>query len=339
MIFLYGSYGWIWGVILAVAGLVVWRRRRHGLVRWIHPNVWAVVVHGFNHQVARRKQVLVWAAVGLLGIAVLRPQFGTTYQSVTGSRQSVLVAVDASQSMDATDGAPSRMALVKQDFTTLLNQLSGDRVGLIGFSGVAAIQCPFTIDYPALKLLMGDLNTQAIPVPGTNLAAPIEKATAVYRDTPGRKTLVIYSDGESFEGDFRVAAQSAKAAGIVIHTVGVGTIKGASIPIAGTDSSGGGLKTSRQSEVVVSKLNENALKTVAELTGGRYIRLTPNQAAAPQLGVLLGKSGVADYRAYLTPVRQDRYVVLAVLALIALAIDWWVSAYRRPKQGGATDGQ
>ncbi len=333
MTFLYGAMAWIMGIIPLLAAWVWWRQRNRGLARWVHPAVWNVTVNGFNQTWATRSRFGVWVAVVLLGIAVLRPQFGTVYAPVSGKGQSILIAIDASQSMDASDANPSRLGLVKQDIVTMLNQFSGDRVGLIGFSGVAAIQCPFTIDYPALKLLIGDLDTQTIPVPGTNLAEPIHNAIAAYRQVPGRKTLIIYSDGESFAGDYQKAASAAKAAGIVIHTIGVGSVAGSSIPIVTNGTPAGALKTNRQAEVVISRLNESALKSVATTTGGRYLRLTSTQASAPQLAVLLGKAGEADYRAYLTPVRQDRYLGLACLALILLAIDWGVSAYRRPKMG------
>jgi len=268
----------------------------------------------------------------LLVVAALRPQFGTEYVSTTNKGQSILVAVDTSQSMDSADLKPSRLEFAKEDLVTLMSQLKGDRISLMTFSGTAAVQCPFTIDYMAAKLFIDDIRTGDLPIPGTNLAAPIRAAIAAYHGIPGRKTVIIYSDGEAFEGDYRAAAMAAKAEGIVIHTVGIGTPKGDVIPLVDENGQPSGFKTNRAKQTVITQRNETVLKDIAVTTGGRYIRVSSQQAGAPQLAVLLGKAGEADYRAYLTPRRHDRYAILAAIVLGMLLLEWSLSAVSRHRR-------
>jgi Ca-activated chloride channel family protein len=330
---LYSQWIWVFLILPVVAIGATLRARKTPLARFVSPVLWTAVLNGFNRVIARRKLILTWVGLVLLMVAALRPQFGTIYEPTTNKGQSILIAIDTSQSMDATDLFPSRLGFAKQDLVTLMDQFKGDRVGLVTFAGIGAMQCPFTIDYTAVKLFVDDVHTGELPIPGTNLAAPIYAAIEAYKGIPGRKTLVIYSDGESFEGDFSAAAKAAKTAGIVIHAVGIGSPQGTSIPILDENGQSSGLKTDRAHQPVVTKLDESAMKAIAKMTGGRYIRATSQQAAAPQLAVLLGKAGEADYRAYLTPKHQARYMILALLAFIMLGIEWLTSAYsRRPSQ-------
>ncbi|NBV82758.1 VWA domain-containing protein [bacterium] len=327
MTWLYGSWAWIlWAIPVLIAALG-WAFRKSER-RWDRVAIGTIrhrIVNGFDAIVARRRTGLSVVALILLAVAALRPQFGTEYVSAINKGQSIVVAVDTSLSMDATDLSPSRIEFAKEDLNALMTQLKGDRISLVTFAGTAAIQCPFTIDYLAAKLFIDDIMTGDLPIPGTNLASPIHAAIAAYRDIPGRKTLIIYSDGESFEGDYRAAAADAKSQGIVIHTVGIGTEKGDVIPLYDENRQPAGFKVDRSNKTVVSKRDNQSLKEVAAITGGRYIQVSAHQAAAPQLAVLLGKAGEADYRAYLMPRHHDRYTVLAALALIALVLEWIMS--------------
>ncbi len=332
MSWLYSSWGWIlWALPFVIVG-VIWsvRRATQRLSLVVVPSLWPKVLNGFDAGVARRKTILSIAALVILVIATLRPQFGTEYASTTNKGQSILVAVDTSQSMDSADLNPSRLEFAKDDLVTLMSQLKGDRVSLMTFSGTAAIQCPFTIDYMAAKLFIDDIRTGDLPIPGTNLAAPIRAAISAYHGIPGRKTLIIYSDGEAFEGKYRAAAIAAKAEGIVIHTVGIGTPKGDVIPLFDENGQPSGFKVNRAKQTIVTHLNEAVLKDIAVITGGHYIRVSSQQAAAPQLAVLLGKAGDSDYRTYLTPQRHDRYAILAVIVLGLLLLDVSLSAVVRP---------
>jgi Ca-activated chloride channel family protein len=334
MNWLYGEWAWVLLAIPAISAglLVVHKRSVRRLNLFILPAVWRKVMVGVDQIVARRRILLSVGALVLLAIAALRPQFGTQYMAIPNKGQSILLAIDTSQSMESQDLTPSRLAFAKRDLVTLMEMLKGDRIGLITFAGTASLQCPLTIDYIAAKLFIDDVQTGDQPIPGTNLAAAIRAAIDAFQKIPGRKTLIIYSDGETFEGNYEAAAVAAKTAGIVIHTVGIGTKSGGLIPVFDEEGAVAGYKTDQKQNEITTQLNETALKEIATMTGGRYIQVSAAQAAAPHLGVLLGKAGEADYRAYLTPQRNERYVILALIALGLLLGEWVLMAgpLRRP---------
>ncbi|NBV41694.1 VWA domain-containing protein, partial [bacterium] len=234
-----------------------------------------------------------WIRLGVLCVgatflllAALRPQYGTEYEATTASGQAVMLAFDTSLSMDAADVAPSRLEHAKRDAVALIEQLDGDRVGVIRFAGIAAVECPLTVDYMAVRLFVDDVRTRSLPIPGTNIAAAIEAAIDSFKRIPGRKTVIIYSDGEHFDGDLAKAAAKAKAEGIVVHTVGIGGTEGSTIPLSDEDASAGQFKVDSNGKPVNTRLNAVALKSVAATTGGQYIHATEQVPAAPQLMVL-----------------------------------------------------
>ena len=183
-----------------------------------------------------------------------------------------MVAIDTSKSMLTQDVKPDRLARAKLAVKDLLNLLTGDRIGLIAFSGSAFVQCPLTLDYGAFSLSLNRIDTNIIPRGGTNLASAITTAMEAFV-TQGKKhkALIIITDGESHEGDPEETAKKAAEAGIRIFCVGIGTKEGELITI--TDE--GGNRTflkDRQGQVVKSKLDEVTLQKIALTTGGSYVK-------------------------------------------------------------------
>ena len=211
----------------------------------------------------------------LLIITLSGPQFGSKLLEVKKKSVDVIIAIDCSKSMLAEDILPNRITKSKELFGILLEQLKENRIGVIAFSGVAFTQCPLTFDYKAAQILLGLISTDLIPYPGTAIGDAIRLAIKSFgkeKVSAISKVLILLTDGEDHKSNPIDAAKEAKEYGIKIYTIGVGNPQGEPIPIR--DSSGNVVdyKKNKKGEVVLTKLNEQLLQEIAEITGGKYFR-------------------------------------------------------------------
>ncbi len=232
---------------------------------------------------SRRRQflkacALIVCSASMIG-ALARPQIGTRIEEVTREGQDVFVAVDVSRSMLAEDIRPSRLEKAKHEISGLIDRLRGDRIGLIVFAGEAFVQSPLTLDYSAAKLLLSVVNPDLIPLPGTNISHAIRKATKSFeQDEQQHKILVLITDGEDHSREAEAAAGEAADAGVVIYTVGIGSVDG--VPIPETDETGAvtGYTKDNEGRTVVTKLDELTLEKIALITHGTYFHASPEEA-------------------------------------------------------------
>ena len=224
----------------------------------------------------RRRRRLKWAlragAVVLLFVSLAGPQWGVELLPTQVKTRHVMIAVDTSLSMLTEDVHPSRMEKAREDLELLIDQLKGDRVGVIAFAGQAAVVCPVTTDLEAAKELLRTVSPGMIPTPGTAIGRAIRLAASTLGRYPGTKALVIVSDGEDHKTDPLGAADQAAAAGIKIFAVGVGTPDGGPIPLRDANGALQGYKKDRRGTTVISRLGESTLSGVAQRTGGAYYR-------------------------------------------------------------------
>ena len=187
-----------------------------------------------NVSVRRRqiKRILILAAVAALFVALARPQAGFEWKEVKRKGIDILMAVDTSKSMLATDVKPNRLERSKLGIMDFVSKLQGDRVGLIPFAGTAFLMCPLTLDYAAFRQSLDALDTEIIPRGGTDLASAIREAEFAFSNNANHKILVLVTDGEDLEGEALSAAKNAARKGLTIYTVGVGTPAGELIPLA-----------------------------------------------------------------------------------------------------------
>lgn len=218
------------------------------------------------------KKGLVLLALCFLMFSLLRPQYGVTFEATERKGINIFIAIDASSSMRAQDVKPSRIEHAKREVLGLMENLRGDRVGLIAFAGDAFIQCPLTLDYSAATLFLNDIDTGIISTPGTDIATAIKMARTTFKKQKTKATdvLVVLSDGESFENDPIESARVAAEQGLVIYTVGIGTPTGEPIPDYDALGKPNGFKKDKSGQVVVSRLNEAMLRQIAEVTKGKY---------------------------------------------------------------------
>src|SRR5438874_2353694 len=273
----FGAPQWLWGlVVIPLLTALFVRAERRGLRR-LQEFVSARLLPQLAGTVNRPRR-LVKFALQLLGfslvlVSLAQPRWGYTFQDVKRKGLDLLIAVDTSRSMLSNDVQPNRLDRVKLAVQDLLNELQGDRVGLIAFAGRAFLQAPLTIDYDAVVEAINDLDTKTIPEGGTNISEAITLAEKTYgKSAVGNRALVIFTDGEDLSGDAVKTAKSAADAGIRIFTIGVGTAEGSLIPISGDDGGTAFVKDSK-GQVVKSKLDEKRLREVAEASAGFYLHL------------------------------------------------------------------
>jgi Ca-activated chloride channel family protein len=225
----------------------------------------------------RLKMILILIGLGLMIIALARPQYGSELIKVKSTGTEVMIALDASLSMLAGDFYPTRFDKAKRQIITLVDNLPGESIGLIVFSGQAFVQCPLTVDHGALRMFLDVASVGIISDTGTDLEKAIEKAAESFSvDSQADKVLVIFTDGETQVGDPVAAAEKYKDQ-FRIFTVGVGTAQGEPIPMRGSDGSIEGYKKDENGETVISKLNEPLLQEIASVTGGSSYRSTPGE--------------------------------------------------------------
>lgn len=218
----------------------------------------------------RAKRILFTLGVGLLFVALARPQAGFEWQETHRKGLELLFAVDTSKSMLAQDMKPDRLTRAKLGVKDLVAKLKGDGVGLVAFAGNAFLQCPVTLDYDAFRESLDALDTTTIPHGGSDLAAAIRESEAVFKTrTTAEKILVLITDGEDLGGEGITAAEAAAKQGVKIFTVGVGGANGELVPVP-NENGGTDFAKDDNGQFVKSHLDEDTLKKIAEATGGIY---------------------------------------------------------------------
>lgn len=260
---------------------------------------------------------LVALAACLLGAA--RPQLGSRKVQVKRSGIDLVMALDTSASMNAADVVPNRLARARREMIDLIDQLRGDRVGIVIFEGTAFMLCPLTLDYGAARLFLDTIETGMLPVPGSNLAAAIRTAVKSFPTEGSRsRAIVILSDGEARDPDLSDALKAAGDAGVTIHTIGVGTPAGEPLPERHDDGSVAGYKKDRAGEVVLSRLDESTLRDIASATGGNYYPAT--LAGSEIEAIIRGLEGMdqQEMKAGLRTHYEERFQFFAGLGILAL---------------------
>jgi Ca-activated chloride channel family protein len=270
----------------------------------------------------------IWLGLGLaLGIAALaRPQWGVVDEPKLSQSRDVLIAIDLSRSMLTGDVKPSRLERAKLLAQSLLTNLSGERVGLIAFAGTAFLQSPLSSDYGILDEFLPELNPDFMPVGGTNYGALMDTAAAAFGNDPtGDRYLIVLSDGGATDDGWRDHIDALRKKGIHVIGLGVGTAAGGFIP----DRSGGFMKDERGA-VVLSRLEGDNLRELAQKTGGVYRDAGEwlDLAGVLKASVDAGRRG--DFLERRAVTRVERYQWFLAPALLYLLISFLVEFPVRP---------
>ena len=274
------------------------------------------------------KLVLFCAAFGFLVVGLANPQTGSKQEEVKRKGVDLMICLDVSNSMKAEDLSPNRLKRAKRAINRFVDALHGDRVGIIVFAGNAYVQLPITTDYPAAKLFLETVDTDAVPTQGTAIGEAIELAMESFDlEHPSGKAIVIISDGENHEDDAIQAAQQAAELGVVVHTIGLGSPKGAPIPLY-RGGRKAGRRTDRDGNTIVTRLNEGMLQDIAAAGQGTYVRATNAHSGLEDImrevdameKVKLGSMVFTDY--------EDRFWIFLAIALGLIVVESFIS-YRR----------
>jgi len=269
-------------------------------------------------------------ALAFFATALARPQWGFTESAVQGQGRSLIIALDTSRSMLATDLTPDRLTRAKLAAQDLVAALPGDKIGLIAFAGRAFLQAPLTTDHEALLEALSQFDAELIPRGGTNLSEPIELAAGIF-DKAGTSShaLIMFSDGDELEGRAVEMARKAKEKNIMVVAVGVGTREGSLLPDDNPRNRGGYLRDAG-GRPIRSKLEEGVLESIARETGGLYLNLSGSSVLKERVQVILNKLDRSKTAA-LKQQRQaiDRYQWAVVPAMACLVIAWLLRLGRR----------
>src|SRR5216110_2717171 len=333
----FGAPEWFWGLLLIPLLVALFVRAERRGLRRLQEFVSARLLPQLAGTVNRPRRVIRFA-LQLLGLALAivslaQPRWGYTFEDVKRKGLDLLIAVDTSRSMLSNDVSPNRLERVKLAIQDLINDLQGDRVGLIAFAGRAFLQAPLTIDYDAVVEAINDLDTKTIPEGGTNISSAITLATQSFgKSAVGNRALIIFTDGEELSGDAVKTAKAAVDAGVRIFTVGVGTAQGSLIPIGGDDGQTAFVKDS-SGQVVKSKLDDKRLGEIAEVAGGFYLHLENGPRTMRQLhDEGLAKMQAAEMDVRLSRRAIERYEWPLGAALVALAFSILVRERKRVRE-------
>ena len=268
---------WLLPLVPALLALFFWWRervKRQLLAQFIEARLLSQLTVGISHTRRRWRFGLIILAVASLIIVLAQPEHGYDLEEVEQNGLDVVVSIDTSKSMLATDIAPDRLERAKLAALELMQRSGADRLGLIAFAGDAFLECPLTTDNTVFQQSVQSLDVNAIPEGGTAIATAINTALTAFKETGHHRAMVLFTDGEDnvSENDVVAAAQNAAKAGLKIFTVGVGTPAGDLIRI--TDGNGNSdYLRDENGNVLKSHLNEPLLQQIANLTGGFYLPL------------------------------------------------------------------
>ena len=276
------------------------------------------------------KFCVVMVALALLIVAAARPQFGQSERTEKRQGIEAIVALDISNSMLAEDVAPNRLERAKQMVSKLMDNMVNDKVGLVVFAGDAFIQLPITCDYVSAKMFLNTITPSLIKTQGTAIGQALSTSVRCFgavSDRDGKpavsdvnRAIILITDGENHEDDAVAVAQRAKEMGIQVLVVGIGKPEGSPIPVVGTNN----FMKDRQGNVVVSKLNEDMCREIAQAGGGIYVRCDNTNTATKAIQKELDKLATQEIETQVFTDYNEQFQSFALIALLLLVIDYFV---------------
>ncbi len=332
---------WLLCSVPLVAGLLVWavRRRQRALEQFAQASLLPALTADTDQRGHYWRGGLLLCTLTLLLLALAGPRWGLEWEELHREGADIIIALDTSRSMLATDLTPTRLDRAKLAIQDFVQHLQGDRIGLVAFAGSAFVQCPLTLDYGAFLESLRSITVGTIPRGGTALGAAISTGLAAFDNQPGQHhALLILTDGEDHAGQIQAASQQAAEKGIKIYTVGVGSPEGELIPLS-VDGRRSFLKD-RQGQLVQSRLDTETLQQIALATGGAYVYDT-----GPSLGLgeiytrYLSQLQKRDLTSTLERRYADRFQLPLALGLLLLFLEVCIRDRRsQAASGGASPG-
>ncbi len=312
--------------VLLLIRLAGWRRRRSKLRKFGDPELVRQLMPNVSKFRPTMKFWLLLVAWALLVVMVARPQVGAEVQRDKRNGIEAIICLDISNSMLAQDVAPSRLDKSKLLVESLVDRFTNDKIGLIVFAGDAYVQLPITSDYVSAKMFLQNIDPSLIQTQGTDIAQAINLGLHSFTqaDKIGRAIIVI-TDGEDHEGGAVEAAAEARKKGVNVFILGVGDTKGAPIP-----TGDGGYMKDRSGQTVMTALNEQMCREVAQAGSGKYIHVDNTGDAQTELNNDLarlqrGESESVIYNAY-----DEQFQAFGILVILLLVVEVCILEAKNP---------
>ena len=312
-------------VLLIIRFLMV-RQQKKRLRRFGDPELVSQLMPDVSRFRPLVKFWLLLATLALLIVMLARPQFGTKISREKRTGIETIICMDISNSMLAEDVAPSRLDRSKMMVENLVDNFSNDKIGLIVFAGDAFIQLPITSDYVSAKMFLGNIDPSMMATQGTDVAAAVNMASRSFTKEEGvGKAIIVITDGEDHEGGALEAAKAAKEKDMRVYVLGVGSAKGAPIPTGNGD-----FMKDNSGQTVMSALNEDMCRQVAQAGGGAYIHVENNSSAQDQLDRELDKLSKKEMESTIYSDYDEQFQAVGILALLLLIIEICIMDVKNP---------
>lgn len=251
--------------ILAFRTIIQWKKKT--ITKIGDPHLVKALIGDYSHEKFKRKFFLQLAALVCIVIAISNLQYPLGGVQIKREGVDVMIALDVSKSMLAGDVQPTRLERAKQVAYKIIDRLGNNRVGLVIFAGRAYLQMPLTTDLLAARLYVNTTNTSSVPVQGTVIGEALSLCNNAFDPNQKKyKSVVLITDGEDHDPNALDVVEKMTKEGVLVHTVGVGSEAGATI----IDPQTKDLKRDQDGNPVLSKLNEDELRNLAEAGHGQY---------------------------------------------------------------------
>jgi Ca-activated chloride channel family protein len=313
--------------VLAIIRFLTYRNQKKRLRKFGDPKLLRSLMPDVSRFRPAVKFWILQGALALLVVMLARPQFGTKISNEQRTGIETIIAMDISNSMLAEDITPSRLDRSKMMVENLVDHFTNDKIGLLVFAGDAFVQLPITSDYVSAKMFLSSIDPSMMATQGTDIARAIDMATHSFTQEEGiGKAIIVITDGEDHEGGALESAKAAKDAGMRVYVLGVGSTQGAPIPIPGT----GDYMKDNTGNTVMSALNEDMCRQVAQAGGGAYIHVENNSAAQDQLDNELNKLAKKETTSTVYSEFDEQFQAVAILALLLLILEICIYDRRNP---------
>ncbi len=313
--------------LMFVIRLLGIRKRRKKLRKFGDPALLKQLMPDVSPFSMELKFWLMALAFALLVIMLARPQMGSKISEEKRNGIEVIISLDISNSMKASDVVPSRLDKSKMLVENMVDNFTNDKIGLVVFAGDAFVQLPITSDYVSAKMFLHNIDPSLIALQGTNIAEAIRISTNSFtqKDDKVGRAIILITDGEDHEGQAVEAAKAARKKGMRVYVLGVGSPKGSPIP----DGRGGYMKDNTGS-IVMSALNEDMCRQLASAGGGAYIHVDNTNVAQKQLNNELTKLQKGEISSVVYSEYDEQFQAVGILLLVVLIIEMLMLESKNP---------
>ena len=271
--------------------------------------------------------ILADLALGLLAIALARPQIGAKLAERETRGAEIMICLDVSNSMLAEDYSPNRLERAKLAISRLVDRLRDDRIGLIIFAGKPFVQLPITTDYVSAKMFLGSIGPDSVPVQGTAIGDAVLTAVKSFSSQSEKsRAIIVITDGENHEDDAVAAAKQAAESGVKLYTVGVGSPEGQPIRLNGE------LLKDKDGNIVVTKLDEAVLRKMAQAGGGAYVRAGNEEFGLNPIVDDLRRLEDEHFKSVVFEEYDEQYMYFVAAALVLLAVAFLIGDRRAKRR-------